>query len=124
MSADDPMHRYQVMEALGAGGQGNTYRGVDRVTSEDVAIKIVSLSRLGGWKAFDLFEREVEVLSGLSHPGVPRFICSYASEASGDYFLVMELAEGPPLSKFIGGEASLPAAKVERVFEQVLEILE
>jgi serine/threonine protein kinase len=92
------LQRYSIMAPLGAGSQGHTYRAIDRDTGDEVAIKVLSLGGAREWKPFELFEREVEVLAGLRHPGIPRYRDSFASEASGDYFLVMDLVEGRTLA--------------------------
>ncbi len=114
--------RYQVMEPLGQGGQGSTFRGVDRDTGDNVAIKVVSLKGAKSWKAFELFEREMDTLATLSHPGIPRYRDRYAYESSGDYFLVMDLVEGVPLSKHLS-EPGLSTKKVRAIFEQALDVL-
>ena len=123
-TTDNPLERYQVMDALGSGAQGHTYRGVDRDTGRMVAIKVLSLGKLDGWKRFDLFEREVAVLEGLRHPGIPRYIDHYASEQTGDYFLVMELAEGRTLRELIRAKRTLEPAELRSLLEQALDILE
>ncbi len=97
------LQRYQIMEPLGEGSQGKTFRAIDRETDTPVAIKILHLGALGGdWKPFDLFERECEALESLHHPGIPRYLDRFSSESSGDFFLVMELVDGAPLSKSLG----------------------
>jgi serine/threonine protein kinase len=123
-TTDDPLKRYQIMDPLGSGAQGHTYRGVDRDTGRMVAIKVLSLGKLDGWKRFDLFEREVAVLEGLRHPGIPRYIDHYASEQTGDYFLVMELAEGRTLRELIQRKHTLEPAELRSLLEQALDILE
>lgn len=112
------------MEPLGEGTQGTTFRGIDRDTGRDVAIKVLSIKGQKDWRSFDLFEREVKVLATLDHPGIPKFIDHYASEESGDYFLVMTLAEGSPLSKRMETEQRLPPRQLQAVFKQMLDILE
>ena len=124
MSTDDPLQRYQIMEPLGPGGQGNTFRAIDRDTSRNVAVKVLSLRSMKDWKVFDLFEREAKVLQGLDHPGIPHYIDRYGSEASGDYFLVMELVEGRPLRDFLDGDRRLSVEQLRRVFDDLLDILE
>lgn len=114
--------RYQIMEPLGQGGQGSTFRGVDRDTGASVAIKVFTLKGAKSWKAFDRFEREMDTLAKLSHPGIPKYIDRYAYEASGDYFLVMDLVEGVPLSKHVE-EPGLPTKKVRAVLDQSLDVL-
>jgi len=122
---DDPLQRYQVMEPLGRGGSGTTFRGIDRATRREVAIKVLSLRSVGGdWKRFDLFEREVAVLGALSHPGIPHYIDSYSSEATGDYFLVMELVDGTPLSQRMREHQRLAPAALRDLVDQALEILD
>lgn len=124
-SFDDPLRRYQIMEPLGHGGSGTTFRGVDRATERQVAIKVLSLRSVGqDWKRFDLFEREIAVLKTLSHPGIPRYIDSYSSEATGDFFLVMELVEGTPLHQYVGEARRLEPAALRDLFEQALGILD
>jgi len=122
---DDPLQRYQIMDPLGRGGGGRTFRAIDRATSREVAVKVLSLRDTGGdWKRFDLFEREVAVLRTLDHPGIPHYIDSYASERTGDYFLVMELVRGQPLSRRIAEQQRLDAATLRDVLMQALAILE
>lgn len=110
------------MEPLGQGGQGSTFRGVDRETGDDVAIKVLSIKGSKSWKAFDRFEREMDTLAKLSHPGIPKYRDRYAYEASGDYFLVMDLVDGAPLSTYLEGPG-LPVATVRDVLEQTLDVL-
>lgn len=110
------------MESLGQGGQGSTFRGVDRETGRNVAIKVLSLKGARDWRAFDRFEREMDTLAKLAHPGIPKYLDRYAYEASGDYFLVMELIEGVPLSKHLA-EPGLSPAKIRSVLDQLLEVL-
>ena len=119
-----PLLRYQVMEALGHGGQGHTYRAIDRVSGDNVAVKILALKGQREWKAFDLFEREIAVLKTLHHPAIPRYRDDYSSEATGDYFLVMDLVEGTPLSDRIAAKSRCDGAELRSILQQALEILE
>ncbi len=120
----DGLQRYQIMESLGQGGQGHTYRAIDRETGDRVAVKVLSLPGQENWKAFDLFEREVATLESLEHPGIPRFRGRYASEETGDYFLVMDLVSGQPLSRIIRKGKSLSLQQIRSILDQALDILE
>lgn len=110
------------MEPLGQGAQGSTFRGVDRKTGDNVAIKVMSLKGASDWKAFDRFEREMDTLAKLEHRGVPRYLDRYAFESSGDFFLVMELIEGVPLSKHVVAPGLAPKT-LRKVFDQLLDVL-
>jgi len=53
-----------------------------------VAVKALSLRRMAGWKALELFEREAATLKGLTHPSVPRcaapeHLCSFPPGCHG-----------------------------------------
>jgi serine/threonine protein kinase len=126
------LQRYQIMAPLGAGSQGHTYRALDRETGDEVAVKVLALGGAREWKPFELFEREVQVLSGLRHPGIPRYRDSFASEQSGDYFLVMDLVEGrtlaaelakPDLFDRATSSTSFDEARLRRVAAGILDIL-
>lgn len=118
------LQRYQIMEPLGAGAQGQTFRGIDRVTGDSVAIKVLRLRNLGGdWKPYDLFERECQALRDLKHPAIPRYLDQYASEATGEFFLVMELIDGEPLSRKFG-RIGVPEPELRKLLVQALDILE
>nr|WP_255216643.1 serine/threonine-protein kinase [Pseudenhygromyxa sp. WMMC2535] len=112
------------MDLLGGGSQGHTYRAIDRSRGDEVAVKVFTLGGQHDWKAFELFEREVEVLRSLKHRGIPRFRDSFASEQSGDYFLVMELVEGQTLAELMKKPGSFEAADLRRVLLDTLDILD
>lgn len=118
------LQRYAIMEPLGAGAQGRTFRGIDRETDEPVAIKVMQLGGQLDWRAFDRFEREVAVLRGLDHPGIPRFRASFASEASGDYFLVMDLIEGPTLASLMGKPGAFDEARLRTILIGLFDVLD
>ena len=79
---DSPLEGYELAELLGEGGSGRTYRAIrldDRLWRRrsyptSVAIKVLSLRQLQDWKQLELFEREAQVLSQLSHPQIPRYL--------------------------------------------------
>jgi hypothetical protein len=69
--------RYHLAEVLGQGGIGTTYRARDVETDRWVAIKVVSLRQMKGWKTLDLLEREIKVLQALDHPAIPDYFDSF-----------------------------------------------
>jgi serine/threonine protein kinase len=113
---------WRVKAWQGEGGNGAVYRA-ERVgfrRSEPGALK-VSLGRWN-WR----MEREVELLSRLSHPGIPRLLDRGGKHSpSGDEypFFVMEWVEGPPL--YAWAEQNAPSGKqLCRVLAQVARALE
>ncbi len=116
--------RYRLDDTLGVGGQGRTHRGFDTRTGQAVAIKCLELREVDGWKAFDLFEREGQVLKSLSHPGIPRYLDTFSDEASGRFYLVMELVEGATLEQRRREHGTMSEADLWDLLDQALDILE
>ena len=122
MSDPTGLQRYQIMEPLGAGSQGRTFRAIDRVTGTAVAIKVLELKNLAGdWKPYDLFERECQALRELQHPAIPRYLDQFSTGA--EFYLVMELVEGEPLSRRFG-KIGMPQPELLALLDQALGILD
>lgn len=92
--------RYRLEALLGRGGFGSTWSARDLRSGERVAIKRFDLRHASDWKAHELFEREVRVLSGLQHPGIPGFLDSFEDD-QGAICLVQRLAPGHTLASWV-----------------------
>jgi len=86
--------RFEIEHRIGTGGMGEVFRARDRLTGEIVALKLISDGR--GHRTAR-FEREVELLSELSHPGIVRYV-AHGETSSGELFLAMELLDGEDLN--------------------------
>jgi eukaryotic-like serine/threonine-protein kinase len=117
--------RYQILDVLGEGGVGITYRAQDLSNGQIVAIKALSLRRANDWKAIELFEREAKVLAQLHHPAIPQYIDYFQvdSERDRQFYIVQTLAAGDSLANLIekGWEPTID--QVQDIAVQVLEIL-
>lgn len=60
-----------------------------------MAVKALSLRRMAGWKALELFEREAATLKALAHPAVPRYVDYFEQDNERDrgFFLVQVRAK-------------------------------
>src|SRR5215468_7776750 len=85
--------RFEIEQAVRTGGMGEVFRARDRVSGELVAIKVLFDERE---RRAERFEREIELLSELSHPGIVRYI-SHGVMPSGSLFLAMEWLDGEEL---------------------------
>jgi serine/threonine protein kinase len=117
--------RWRLGPKLGSGGQGHTYLARDEKAQGPgerlVAIKELRLGE-GGWKRFDLFEREARVLARLSHPGIPRYLDRIDGE-KGTFYLVMEQAPGETL-RALAARRRFSEDEVREIADQLLDILE
>jgi len=111
---DKVLGHYRIVSKLGEGGMGVVYRARDQVLQRDVALKF--LGEALAKKARQFLLREARAASSLSHPN----ICTVhdVGEADGEFYIVMELIEGKPLSVAISS-GGLPYESVMRYGVQI-----
>lgn len=78
--------RFVIERLAGSGGMGEVYRAHDRETGRPVAIKVLLGERAAD---MDRFEREVRILSSITHPRVVHYL-THGLLPSGHPYLVME----------------------------------
>jgi hypothetical protein len=86
--------RFEVERVAGRGGMGVVFRALDRASGGPVALKVLHdiTPDLAG-----RFQREAEVLSGLSHPRIVRYVAHGTTER-GDAYLAIEWLDGEDLA--------------------------
>jgi serine/threonine-protein kinase len=96
--------RYEVQSLIASGGMGAVYRVRDTVTRETVALKRINSAAAAPHdaRAIESFEREYQILAGLSHPRIIS-VFDYGVDAQGPYYTMelvdgMDMAEAAPLS--------------------------
>lgn len=117
--------RYQIIDLLGEGGSGKTYRALDSQTQLKVAIEVLSLRGVIDWKTVELFEREAKILDQLEHPNIPRYL-DYFETIVGEeesFCLVQEIAPGKSLTAWVEGGYIFNETELKQIATQILEIL-
>jgi len=109
--------RFRVENVIGAGGSSNVFRARDTVLDRDVAIKVLKREHFGK-NAASRFQREIRVLSGLTHPSTIR-VFDAGMLHSGDPYYVMELLNGMTLAEVVRRHGELVEA---RAIELVVHI--
>jgi hypothetical protein len=94
--------RYEVQSLIASGGMGAVYRVKDAATGEMVALKRINPAARHDERAVESFEREYQVLAGLSHPRIIS-VFDYGVDAQGPYYTMelvdgMDMAEAAPLA--------------------------
>ena len=112
---------YELLEIVGRGAVGTTYRARRVVDDKELAIKELLFHRLDSLKTKELFFREARVLSQLDHPGVPDYIDQLTVDAgrSVSFYLVQEFIDGETLEE----DARTSRYTEDEVWAVVVELL-
>ncbi|MEM9509410.1 MAG: hypothetical protein AAGA16_17285, partial [Cyanobacteria bacterium P01_E01_bin.35] len=70
-SGETIINQYRIVDLLGQGLGGTTYKAIDLKSEDYVALKVLSFQEIKNWKMMDLFEREAIILAQLEHPAIP-----------------------------------------------------
>ncbi len=92
--------RYVLGKKLGEGGMGVVYKARQLSTQRDVALKVLKINATDK-TSVDRFEREIDVISQLSHPNIVRIYDSGTLPGRDMLFIVMELVEGLSLHELM-----------------------
>jgi HAMP domain-containing protein len=103
--------RYDIQEAIGAGGMGVVYRAFDREVGETVAIKALrpELDKFDP-TLLDRFKQELRLARRITHRNVVRTFD--IGELDGIYYITMEYVHGTTVATLIreAGRLAVPAA--------------
>jgi len=106
--------RYRIEGVIGSGAYGMVYRAADMSAGGSVrAIKEIWEANLDDDErrvALDLFRKEVTILGGLNHPGIPG-ILEFFSE-NNHHYIVMEFIDGKTMEDTVGEKKPEPATAV------------
>ncbi|MBD2129972.1 serine/threonine-protein kinase [Microcoleus sp. ZQ-A2] len=116
------MGRYKVVRELGRNQEGGriTYLATDTSLDppQQVVIKEFRFAASGAnWSGFKAYEREIEVLRGLNHPRIPRYLDSL--ETKSGFCLVQEYKNALSLAV----RRSFTPEEIKKIAVSVLEIL-
>jgi serine/threonine protein kinase len=97
--------RYRLLDALGHGSAGTTYRALRIDDGAVVAVKELPLARAASEKARQLLAREARVLRELDHPAIPGLLDDFDLGAGKQrhYYIVQQHIEGVTLAEEADG---------------------
>jgi eukaryotic-like serine/threonine-protein kinase len=109
LEAGTKLDRYEVLNAIGAGGMGEVYRARDPRLSRDVAVKVMAAEFARDPEWLRRFEQEARATAALSHANI---LAVYdVGTSAGHSFIVTELLEGETLrERLLRGALPLPQA--------------
>jgi eukaryotic-like serine/threonine-protein kinase len=117
--------RYRILDILGEGGSGKTYRALDKQNQTEVAIKVLSLRGMSDWKTLELFDRKAKILAQLEHPAIPHYLDYFQTEVAGEetFCLVQAIASGQTLISWIESGYIFSELELREIAAQILDIL-
>jgi eukaryotic-like serine/threonine-protein kinase len=115
-------NRYELGDALGAGGMARVVSAYDNVLHRDVAIKLIHDSSAGDPTSRERMLREARAAAGLHHPNTVAVFD--AGEADGRPFIVMERVVGWSLGDRLQDEGPLSVADTLAIADAVLAALQ
>ena len=95
---------FEITGRLGAGGMGQVWRAHDTRLDRDVAIKTLPDAVARDPDQLLSFEREAKILAALNHPHIAT-VHGLGHTDEGEYYLVLELVDGQPLSTRVADSA-------------------
>src|SRR5262245_2621043 len=111
---------YRLLRKLGEGGMGVVYEAEQQNPRRLVGLKIIRGGRLVDEYQVKLFQREVQALARLKHPGIAAIYEAGCADG-GQHYFVMELAPGVPLLDYVKGRR-LAGARAPSNIRQRLEL--
>ncbi len=109
---------FKILEELGRNSLAGriTFKAKDNRTAEIVIIKKFQFLS-NSWDGYKLIEKEIETLSKLNHPNIPKYLGQYEDEQG--VCLVQQYIDAPSLASF----GQLPIAEVTQIALSVLSLL-
>jgi len=99
LEPDATLGKYRLISRLGAGGMGEVWKAEDTHLGRSVAIKILPPDVASDPEAVARMRREARTAAQLYHPNIATIHA--IEEVDGRLFIVMEYAEGEPLTSLV-----------------------
>jgi serine/threonine-protein kinase len=114
--------QYRVLEAVAAGGFGVVHRIEHIENGHEAAIKILHAELAGNETLIRRFEREVQVMRLIHHPGMVD-VLEVGQLVDGRPYFVMELLHGVTLREHIAARGRLPVDEVMDILAPLCDTL-
>ena len=113
-------NRYRIEKILGQGGMGVVYKGIHEALEKAVAIKVLKPDVSQDEKVIARFKREARAASAIGSPHICD-VSDFGTLEDGSTYFVMEMLDGPPLSKCIKPGAPMETERVLKIGSQLCD---
>jgi serine/threonine-protein kinase len=114
--------QYALKRKLGEGGMGEVWLAEHALLKRPCAVKFIRSDLAAHPATAARFEREVQAVTGLTHPNTVR-VYDYGRADDGSFYYVMEYLDGPTLEELVKSNGPLPPGRVVYLLRQVCEAL-
>ncbi len=119
-------NRYDILECIGKGSQGEVYRARRKDDGSLVAVKVMHIKSVKNWKMYELFSREAKVLQNIQIDGVAKFYEAIEDIECADpvSVIVQQFVDGHALSEFIKAHHRFLLSNIADIIIQLVTILD
>jgi hypothetical protein len=107
--------RYRLDDQIAVGGMGEVWRATDLVLGRPVAVKLLRAEYVQHPEILARFRAEARHAGSLSNPHIARVFDYGEAGATHPPFLVMELVDGPPVTRLLARGPMEPARVMDLV---------
>ncbi|XP_031625569.1 uncharacterized protein LOC116342192 isoform X2 [Contarinia nasturtii] len=109
--------RFDIIKKLGQGTYGKVQLGINKETSQDVAIKTIKKCKIETEADLVRIRREVQIMSSVQHPNIIHIYEVFENREK--MVLVMEFAAGGELYDYLSERKVLTEEEARRIFRQI-----
>ncbi|GAB0094181.1 mucin-5AC [Sergentomyia squamirostris] len=109
--------RFDIIKKLGQGTYGKVQLGINKETSQEVAIKTIKKCKIETEADLIRIRREVQIMSSVQHPNIIHIYEVFENREK--MVLVMEFAAGGELYDYLSERKVLTEEEARRVFRQI-----
>ncbi|KAI9104952.1 kinase-like domain-containing protein, partial [Phlyctochytrium arcticum] len=121
-SSDEFVGRWRIHKTIGQGTYGKVRLGVDPLTGEKVAVKVIEKAQVQSAKQIARLQREIRFLRLLHHPHIVQVFD--VNETEHFIYIVMEYASGGELFDYIVAHKRVKEKEARSFFRQVLSAVD
>jgi hypothetical protein len=114
--------QYKLGRKIGQGGIGTVYHAQHALLRRPTAVKLLQPDRVSP-EDLDRFEREVQMMSQLTHPNTVA-VYDYGPSLDGVFYYAMEYLDGINLQQLVATFGPLPAGRAVHILTQVCGALQ
>ncbi len=120
LPAGTRLGEYTIVRLVARGGMAAVYEATQHAPARTVALKVLENAGHGDPQRVRMFQREIESLARLRHPGIAQ-IHAAGTTPGGDPYFALEYVEGVPLDAYVRALPPLGDA-LERGLAQRLDL--